>query len=58
MKVIVSHEKVRIVKIMRLYEVQERNERGEWEKIWLGGQYFWFGSKVLNEFKQTVLKYA
>ena len=57
MEVIVKHEKVRIVKIHGLYQVQEKNLKGEWEKIWLGGQWLTFDSHVLNEFKETVLKY-
>ena len=56
MEVIVKHEKVRIVKIHGLYEVQEKNWRDEWERIWHGGKWFTLDSKVLNEFKETVLR--
>ena len=58
MEVIVKHEKVRIVKIHGLYEVQEKNWRGEWERIWHGGKYFMLNNQVLNEFKEMVLRYV
>ena len=57
MEIIVKHEKVRIVKVYGLYEVQEKNWKGDWEKIWHGGRYFALNKQVLDEFKETVLKY-
>ena len=57
MEIIVKHEKVRIVKVHGLCEVQEKNWNGDWERIWYGGRYFTLNKQVLDEFKETVLKY-
>ncbi|MGL5767869.1 MAG: hypothetical protein ACRCX8_19715 [Sarcina sp.] len=56
--IVVSHDKVRIIKTFHGYQIREKNYKGEWERPWGCSEWFVLGSEVLDEFKYFVLKHS
>lgn len=54
--VVVSHDKVRIVKTFNGYQIRVKNYKGEWERPFGCSEWFVLGNGVLDEFKCFVLQ--